>query len=62
MGARLTYQCSYCGKGWSSEADSSKQKPKVGHMCPCRPVLAILSQLQVGAGLREYNHWAAPPV
>ncbi len=35
MGAGLTYQCSYCGKGWSAEADSSKDKPKVGLRCPC---------------------------
>ena len=28
-GAGLSYQCSYCGKGWNSKDDSNHGKPKV---------------------------------
>ena len=28
-GAGTNYQCSYCGKGWNSLGQSSKQRPKV---------------------------------
>ena len=28
-GAGFTYQCSYCGKGWSGKTDSVQREPKV---------------------------------
>ena len=31
-----TYQCSYCGEGWASRADSIHQRPKVRLLSPCR--------------------------
>ncbi|CAL5228034.1 g11098 [Coccomyxa viridis] len=47
-GAGTNYQCSYCGKGWNSLGQSSKQRPKV---CRCQMARYCTRDCQ-------FRHWA----